>query len=178
MRKQPIGVQRREPKLNNPYDQLYIYYLEGRLKPGYNIINDDFIGNWEDGDFSFLFFSRASDGKVEKLLNEQLQLTLLDKYHMTYELLNEMAGNILIVRGQAEDLIDLQADLVIANIHYDVMKRLVGSRGFFRKTWFILSGLLRGEARDIENRLHQRRARILKKWERSGIWHTFYGKLC
>ena len=40
-----------------PYQELYIYYLEGRLKPVTKMFRDNFIGNWEEENFSFLFFS-------------------------------------------------------------------------------------------------------------------------
>jgi ribosomal protein L11 methyltransferase len=55
------------------------------------------------------------------------------------------------------------------------MKHLIISRGFYNNKWFILSGLLRSQARDLLFELHQSRVRIVKKWERDGIWHTFLG---
>ena len=87
-----------------------------------------------------------------------------------------MEDRIIIVQGRAEDFIDSPSDLVIANIHYDVVKRLITSRGFFNNKWFILSGLLRSQARDLLYELSQSQVRIVKKWERDGIWHTFLGK--
>jgi ribosomal protein L11 methyltransferase len=68
-----------------PYKDLYIYYLKGHLSSESNIFYKDFIGNWEEDEFSFLFFSRPSKKKVENLLNAQPHLTLLDNYHMTYD---------------------------------------------------------------------------------------------
>ncbi len=76
---------KQEGFLPRPYTDLYIYYIKGRLKKGGDVTGGNFIGNWEEDDFSFLFFSKASDEKVEKLLSEQPQLTLIDKYHMTYD---------------------------------------------------------------------------------------------
>ena len=276
-----------------PYKNLYIYYLKGHLKPGDEIFASDFIGNWEEDDFSFLFFSRPSDRGIKELLNIQPHLTLLDNFEMTYEqwhgkaidsfragrffiippwqissetnslsndpsddelriildpgvvfgtgmhttthdclgalellydeekpgsvldlgtgtgllalsaarlgsanvlavdfnflsartthkniLLNRLEDRILAVQGLAEDFIDIPVDLVIANIHYDVMKKLIISEGFLRKKWFILSGLLRSEARELADKLSERkRIKILKKWEHDGIWHTFWGKI-
>lgn len=280
-----IRKNRREPCLSKPYTELYIYYIGGRLKNGRDVIGDDFIGNWEEGDFSFLFFSKASDEKVEKLLSEQPRLTLIDKYHMTYDQwqggtlspfkagsffitppwhrinshnnewllvldpgvvfgagthpttrdclkalecvysetkprtvldlgtgtgllaiasqrlgcrntlavdvnflaaqtakrnirFNGLEKEVLVVQGRAENFINFPSDLVIANIHYDVMKHLVTSDGFFRKKWFILSGLLRSEARHIADKLTRNRVNILKRWHHDGIWHTFLGKIC
>ena len=55
------------------------------------------------------------------------------------------------------------------------MKRLICSGGFLNKNNFILSGLLRSEAADIENRLMHLPVKILNKWVRDGIWYTYRG---
>jgi hypothetical protein len=45
------------PKTRNaPCPDLFIYYLRGRLRAGSEIFQDNFIGNWEENDESFLFF--------------------------------------------------------------------------------------------------------------------------
>ncbi|MBW1941046.1 MAG: 50S ribosomal protein L11 methyltransferase [Deltaproteobacteria bacterium] len=247
----------REESTDCPYRNLYIYYLKGRLNPDRIKFIDEFIGNWEEEGFSFLFFSRPCMEKVEDLLRVQPQLTLLDKFNMTYEewqggalspfkignfliappwnkpadktkrnkkevpilldpgvvfgngihattsdclealemafseesihsaldlgtgtgllalaasrlsckktlaldfnflaartalrnvKLNGLEKRIQVIQARAEDFIEMPADLVIANIHYDVMKNLISSEGFLDKKWFILSGLLRSEA--------------------------------
>ena len=272
-----------------PHKDIYIYYLNGQLKVDENIFSHSFIGNWQEDESSFLFFSKPSRGEVDKLLNKQPCLTLLDQFHMPYnqwhgskispvrigrfyiappwqkpwekvnshnnelpiildpgvvfgtgthttthdclkalELafsgtrvesvldlgtgtgllalaasklgcettlavdynflaartalrnvrLNHLEGKVLIVQGKAEDFIDSPCDLVIANIQYDVMNALVTSQGFLSKKWFILSGLLRSEARDLLFKLSQQSLKILEKWEGEGIWHTFYGEIC
>jgi ribosomal protein L11 methyltransferase len=89
--------------------------------------------------------------------------------------LNQLQPSVLAVQGSADDFIHIRTDLLIANIHYDVMKRLVCSSGFLEKNMFILSGLLRSEAADIENRLMQLPVSILNKWVRDGIWFTYWG---
>lgn len=91
--------------------------------------------------------------------------------------LNLLEENVLTVQGRAEDFMDYPAELMIANIHYDVMKRLIRSEGFLRKKWFILSGLLRSEARDIAWKLSQYPVRILERRERDSVWHTFFGAI-
>ena len=68
-----------------PYEDLYIYYLRGRLKPEKDIFKDNFIGNWEEENFSFLFFSSPAQSDVAKLLATQPQLTYLDSYRMSYD---------------------------------------------------------------------------------------------
>jgi len=91
--------------------------------------------------------------------------------------LNHLQDRVIAVQGRAEDLIKCRAELVIANIHYAVMRQLLGNRDFFAKKRFILSGLLRSEARDIAGMLANHKAKIIRQWTHDGIWHTFYGKI-
>ena len=279
-------------KYNTPYKDLYIYYLKGHLASDSEIFYKDFIGNWEEDEFSFLFFSRPSKKRVKNLLNAQPHLTLLDNYHMTYDdwhgetlapfragrffithpwdkirdnpdtgsdtgpdefhitldpgvvfgtgthattynclealelafssstvksaldlgtgsgvlaiaaarlgckkilavdrnllaartaqkniQLNNVKENVMVIQGPAEIFIDNHADLVIANIHFDVMKNLLNSEGFLSKKCFILSGLLRSQAKDAAYTLKQKGAKIIKRWNGDGIWHTFFGNI-
>jgi ribosomal protein L11 methyltransferase len=90
---------------------------------------------------------------------------------------NRLVDRILVVQGKAQDFVDLPADLVLANIHYDVMVRLLRSDGFRSCRQFILSGLLRSQAREVAETLAQLGAIIYKRWDHEGIWFTFYGKL-
>jgi ribosomal protein L11 methyltransferase len=270
-----------------PYGQLHIYYLQGRVQFPTGCLGENFIGNWEEDGFSFLFFSKSSDKIVQNFIEKQGGLTLLDQYQMSYDQwqggrlsclqinpflivppweseaitlenrdmtkilldpgvvfgnglhattrdciealgwlcsartvnsaldlgcgtgilalaacklgcktclaldfnllacqtaiqnvrLNGLANNILVAQARAENFVDLNAELLMANIHYDIMKKIVQVKGFFRKRWFILSGLLRSQAEDIAQQLKRPGVRILKKWERDGIWHTFLGEI-
>ena len=83
----------------------------------------------------------------------------------------------LVARGRAEDFVNLPADLVVANIHFDVMRALLDSNGFYRKRWFVLSGLLRSEARWVLNRLTSEPVDIIEKWQHDGVWSTFFGRI-
>jgi ribosomal protein L11 methyltransferase len=270
-----------------PYNDLYIYYLAGRLKTDKYLFGDNFIGNWEEDNFSFLFFSSPASNDVEKLLRSQPQLTHVDSYHMSYDqwqsqtfttvsygkfciippweasssqppqggdqipilldpgvvfgngthpttrnclealelaaaklppetvldlgtgtgllslaaaklgcrkicaidvnmlaaltarnnvCINRLEDSVLVAKGRAQEFIECPADLVIANIHYDVMQAFIDSKGFLQKEKFILSGLLRSEVKDITHKLAQFPVKILKTWTQDGIWHTLYGK--
>ena len=270
-----------------PYNDLYIYYIEGRLIADKYQFGQNFIGNWEEDNFSFLFFSSPARNDVESLLRSQPQLNHLDTYHMSYDqwqnqtfetvsygrfciippweasasqtpqgdddipilldpsvvfgtgthpttrsclealelaiaesppesvldlgtgtgllavaaaklgcrkicavdinmlaaltarnnvIINGLENTVLVAKGKAENFIDCPADLVIANIHYDVMQRLIESSGFLQKQKFILSGLLRSEAKAMSQKLAQFPVKILKTWTQDGIWHTLYGK--
>jgi ribosomal protein L11 methyltransferase len=268
-----------------PYEDLYIYYIQGHLDPLIPIENASFIGNWEEDEFTFLFFSKPSEAFVEMIIAKQPHMHLLDQFHMTYEqwhggavealsvgnfviyapwdtartkdygkdvhrilldpgvvfgtgthattndcltameiafheevpeycvdigtgtgilalaaaslgcpkilavdlnllsvqtakrniILNGFENNILAVQGAAEKFVDYPVDLMIANIHYDIMKNLITDDTFYRKKRFILSGLLRSEAAAIKDCLLQNGAKIWQTWDQSGIWFTYYG---
>ncbi len=88
--------------------------------------------------------------------------------------LNRLEASVLVVQGRAEDFIDRPANLVVANIHGAVMLRLIESKGFLEKRRFILSGLMRSEAKEVRHRLALAGLRIMEEWTRDGIWHTYY----
>lgn len=270
----------------NPYSELYIYYLSGRVPASAERTFASFLGNWEEDGFSFLFFSQPAKKQVAMLLKASPELTLLDSFHMRYEewqgaaasalcigkfhvrppwliaaadrcapekslpiildpgvvfgtgahattrdcleaveiavcaggcnsvldlgtgtgllalaatrsgcgrclavdlnalaaetasnnvRLNHMEDRILVIRGRAEDFIDLPADLLIANIHFEIMRRLIRSAGFLTKKRFILSGLMRSEAKAVRDFLCRAPVTIIKEWSSDGIWHTFLG---
>ena len=277
----------RRKVIDTPYKDLYIYYLEGRLRSNPKIFHDHFIGNWQEDEFSFLFFSRPAPKEVGKILRSNPGSALLEEFHMTYDQwqgdtiapfkigrfhiippwgkpsnrtgaspedltvlldpgvvfgnglhtttqdclealemvflreniasaldlgtgtgllslavsllgckttlavdvnylaaktalrdvrLNGLENTILVAQGRAEDFIDSPSDLMIANIHYEVMKQLITAPGFLKKKWFILSGLLRSQARDLRFKLSRLPIRIIKEWSREDIWHTFLAK--
>jgi ribosomal protein L11 methyltransferase len=270
-----------------PYDDLYIYQLGGKLTSHKEIPHNRFMGNWEEEDSSFLFFSAPVHDEIKVLLSTQPQLTFIDSYQMSYEQwqgvkfaafeqgcfqiiapwewenarndqpdklpiildpglvfgtgthpttrdcldavqlacrdripdrvldlgtgtgllalatarlgcrlnlavdlnllaaktakknvgLNRLEKQIAVVQGHAEAFMDCPADLLIANIHYHVMHKLICAKGFLSQKYFILSGLLRSEAKQIRIELERLPAKILKSWTHEGIWHTFYGKI-
>jgi ribosomal protein L11 methyltransferase len=88
---------------------------------------------------------------------------------------NGLDSRIAVIQGRAQDWIGHPADLVIANIHYAVMKQLIGMDGFWQARRFVLSGLLRSEARAVAETLAAGGAQVRRRWEKDGIWHTFYG---
>jgi ribosomal protein L11 methyltransferase len=92
--------------------------------------------------------------------------------------LNGLGDRILVTQGDAQKFMDFTSDLVVSNIHSDVMKNLLRSAGFLKKKRFILSGLMRNEAAHIEATLDDLPVRIIRRWDQDGIWHTFYGASC
>ncbi len=266
-----------------PYKELYIYYIKGRIKGHPDIKDQNYIGNWEEEQDSFLFFKHASDHCVQQLLQHQPHLVLQDQYQMAYEdwqggamaplcagnlrviapwheqaatpdkndilldpgvvfgtgthptthdcllalqmafdaepvrsvidlgtgtgllalaaahlgakkvlavdlnllavqtarrniIYNNMNRQILAVQGNAMNFMDISSDLVVSNIHYAIMRHLIADKDFYGKKQFILSGLLRSQARDVEHQLQRHPVQIIQKWERDGTWFTYYGR--
>ncbi len=267
-----------------PGQELFIYYIKGRVDPASIDGAPAFIGLWEEEDDAFLFFTQSCDDSVASVLDFQPHLELMDRFEMTYEqwhggpvepltfgaltvvppwhpkaknretysllldpgvvfgtgthpttqdclaalqialtkrrvrrvvdlgtgtgllslaavqmggeiclaldlnrlavetawrnvVLNGMCQRILVVQGDAKNFIDLPCDLMISNIHYDVMRHIIAGKGFQAPKQFILSGLLRSQAAKVEGQLMAGPAKILEKWERDGIWTTFYGEI-
>jgi len=272
-----------------PYPQLYIYHLNASVPCDRTLVGESFIGNWEEEDSSFLFFSKPAEETVNRLISRHNGVSLLDGYQMTYEewqggtvtsfqagrflvqppwevsqppqhntgeyesipiildpgvvfgtgthpttrdclaaleaayaqetatsvldlgtgtgllaiaaarlgaratiavdlnllavrtaaeniRINGLEDRIIAMQGRAEEMMSTSADLLIANIHYDVMQHLVPSEGFLKKRVFILSGILRSQARTLEARLTDLRCSILRRWVHEDTWFTFYGK--
>lgn len=91
---------------------------------------------------------------------------------------NMLQQKVLPCQGRAEELIDIPADLFLANIHYDVLQKVVHSSGLLQKKWFILSGLLTSQADKIKDVLYYRPVQIIKEWQnREDNWHTILGKI-
>ena len=273
----------RKPVTGHPYQDLYIYYLSGNFRPSRIFQPDHFVGNWVEGAFSFLFFTRPSLDLVKRTIDGMPGIALLDDYHMSYEqwhgdevvplqngeftitppwiaegdenspttilldpgvvfgtgthpttrdcmealhlalsdpsmqtaldigtgtgllalaaaklgcrkvlamdlnllavrtakknvALNRLGDQILAVQGNAEKFMDFTSDLMVSNIHYDVMKNLIFTDGFLKKKKFILSGLMRNEAAWIEKELAKLPVRVNRKWDQEGNWHTFLGE--
>ena len=269
-----------EPRPANPYRDLHVYYLRGRLRPGLRFTQGDFLGNWEEDGYSFLFFGRPARVAVEALVAAEPELELLDETAMSYEQWqggrigamtvagftivppwepatagpghtivldpgvvfgnglhpttrdclaaialasregpvrsavdlgtgtgvlalaaaccggcrvlavdnnplcartaaanvrrNAMQRRILVIQGRAEEHAGSAVDLMVANIHYDVMQHLLTAQNLQAKRHVVLSGLLRSEAREVAFRLADLPVEVQQRWARDGIWHTFY----
>ena len=268
--------------VTDPDALLHIYYLRGTLPRSVGIDKADFLGNWEEDGFSFLFFLSPAPGKVAQLVDSHADLELLDTYTMSYRdwqggevgshrvgsfllippwekcqpgegeiplildsgvvfgngthpttsdclnfiefvcstkgvntmldlgtgtgilalagaklgcrkvaaidfnylacrtatanvRLNGLEDKILVFNGQAQEHLHTNSDLLVANIHYAVMKELLDSPGFLKQKWFILSGLLNSEAEKVHARLKCLPVSLLKHENRNGIWNTFLG---
>ena len=74
----------REKIALTPYEELFIYYLKGRLALSDQKFQNNFIGTWEEEGDSILFFSTSADQQIENLLHRQPHLEYVDSYRMPY----------------------------------------------------------------------------------------------
>ena len=88
--------------------------------------------------------------------------------------LNGLSEVVNVKKGSSDDYANMQADLVVANIHYEVIKRFLTKRQFNKGDLLILSGLLRSQARDVEAQLKMLGFRIIRKMDYEMTWFTFY----
>jgi len=59
-----------------PYQNLYIYEISGEISNARNFLKQDFIGCWNEGKTSFLFFSQPHDEEVESFIKKKEYLVL------------------------------------------------------------------------------------------------------
>ena len=67
-----------------PYQNLYIYEISGEIPDSRNFFREDFIGCWNEGEISFLFFSQPHDVEV-KSFSEKKGCPLLSKNILDYK---------------------------------------------------------------------------------------------
>jgi ribosomal protein L11 methyltransferase len=91
---------------------------------------------------------------------------------------NQQEDVVEVVEGKAEDWTEKPVDLVVANIHYDVLRTLVEKESFRKKEWLILSGLMISQARDIKTRLDGYGLTIAREWDGEGMWATLLVRGC
>jgi len=60
--------------------------------------------------------------------------------------LNGLDQVIEVIRGRAEDYLDDPADLVCANLHFQIQETILARGGFHGRRWLILSGLFHAQA--------------------------------
>ncbi|MBF0232998.1 MAG: 50S ribosomal protein L11 methyltransferase, partial [Desulfamplus sp.] len=91
-------------------------------------------------------------------------------------MLNSFEDKILAIQGRAEDFAAIPADLVVANIHYDVMKQILEIPEFLNHPWLILSGLLRSEVDKVVAHLKKEGVTVIETVSPDGVWNTILAK--
>jgi len=270
-----------ETRQTGPPKELHVYYLNGVFPSEEEEgLGPDFLGNWVEGEESFLFFKAASEDRVQKATMSCSDLEVVDTYRFSYDewqgenldrfragpfevcpswqgneeasgdgirlfldpgvvfgsglhpttqdclralawiwerddpralldlgtgtgilaiagvLLgmknalgvdlnplcirtarknlawNRVESSVRLVEGKAEDALCEQADVVVANIHYDVVARLMEKRDFRNRSWLVVSGLMRSQAAEIRSRMKHFGMRIVWERDQDMIWYT------
>jgi ribosomal protein L11 methyltransferase len=91
--------------------------------------------------------------------------------------LNKFEEKIEVRECLAENIVDTPSDLLIANIHYDIILKLLKEEGFIKTKYFIFSGLMRSQAKDMKSRLFRYPVEIEHEWNNDTVWHTFLGRI-
>ncbi len=74
------------PDLPKRYENLHVYLVEGVVPREEEAgLGEAFLGNWVEGESSFLFFSRPSREKVNDLIVRHGELRLLEEHRFAYE---------------------------------------------------------------------------------------------
>ena len=71
-------------------------------------------------------------------------------------LINGLADRMHLVKANAEEMLSIDADLLIANMHFSALSSLVDRPEFYGRRYYLVSGMIRNEAHAIEGRLKTR----------------------
>jgi len=85
--------------------------------------------------------------------------------------INDLADRMLLVKANAEEMLSIDADLLIANVHFSALCSLVDRPEFFGRRYYLVSGMIRGEALAIEGRLKARLVLVDRYCEE--FWSTY-----
>ena len=85
--------------------------------------------------------------------------------------LNGLERNLHLWMGDARDFLYLEADLLIANMHYQIIDQITSQEAFYSKKYYILSGLIGNEGYLIEEKL-KKRLHLLNRHEEN-FWFSY-----
>ena len=86
--------------------------------------------------------------------------------------LNALTERIRAVQGKAEDFADERADLVLANIQFDVIREFLSRSIPDGSRRLIISGQMRSQSRDLKMQLKRTGYHTLKEWDHDMTWFT------
>ena len=86
--------------------------------------------------------------------------------------INKMGDRILAFQARGEQMMTLDCDLLVANIHYDVMQHMIRHPLFSQKPHILLSGLLHSETAKVMAELDSRGVHVLERRCPDGVWNT------
>jgi len=86
--------------------------------------------------------------------------------------LNHLEQTVRVLHGKAEDASDNTADVIVANIHYEVITELLNTGMFCNAGTIIISGLLRSQYSDIKDRMEHAGFLPTREWDHEMTWFT------
>ncbi|MDQ1335593.1 MAG: hypothetical protein QG552_2543 [Thermodesulfobacteriota bacterium] len=86
--------------------------------------------------------------------------------------LNHLEETVHVIEGTAEDVADEPADLIVANIHYEVIKQLLEKDNLRKTAKLIVSGLMRSQYKDFSVRLKHCGFHPVREWDHDMTWYT------
>lgn len=85
---------------------------------------------------------------------------------------NRLGEIIHVMQGPAEVFLDEPADLVIANIHWEIIDKLLHEEGFRKRNRLLISGLMRSQRSEVWRRLKGNHYRVFHEWDHETTWFT------
>lgn len=70
--------------------------------------------------------------------------------------LNRMENDMHLWRGDARDFLSVDADLLMANMHFQVINQITDQEAFYSRKYYVVSGLIGQEGHLIEEKLKKR----------------------
>ncbi len=87
-------------------------------------------------------------------------------------MLNRLGQVVEVMEKNALEVVREKADLVIANIHYEVIEELLEKDRFRQVPRVIISGLMRSQARQVQQDLRKYEIPVIREWEHEMTWYT------
>lgn len=86
--------------------------------------------------------------------------------------LNGLEEVVQVLEKDGLEAVREEVDLVIANIHYEVIHALLEKDRFRRIPRIIISGLMRSQARQVRQDLERYEMGVLQQWDHEMTWYT------
>ncbi len=92
--------------------------------------------------------------------------------------LNGLEERIEAVQGKAEDFAKEAADLVVANIQFEVIREFLKRSHAAGHQRMIISGQMRSQSRDLKRLLEDSGYNVLREWDHDMTWFTTMTERC
>jgi len=79
---------------------------------------------------------------------------------------------IKVIEGRVEGFVNEKADLVVANIHYEVIGKILENKGFRERSWFIISGLMRSQVQEVKWQMEKYDLQVIHERDNDMTWYT------